>query len=265
MSKEIALITIHGMGDTKNDYYEELKEKLIKKLKDDWNKISFQNVYYAPILQKPQEDLWDSMRTNKNNDLDFTKLRKFVLYGFGDAGSMEYSSCHDETTYIEVQAEIQRALKAAYADLDEQSDKEVIIIAQSLGGQVISNYLWDAEKDKKIFKNMDDNSETNFLKLKSLRKLITTGCNIPLFVSGLKKRECFEAPYENFSWDNYYDPDDILGWPLQQLSDGHNLLVKDHHINVGVFTSSTPFSHMFYWTDKDVIKPLVKEIQKMLK
>ena len=83
--KEVALITLHGMGEVKKNYFEDLENKLKNNLNDEWNKISFQNVQYAPLLQTPQNELWRDMRDSKNNnDLDFTKLRKFFLFGFGD-------------------------------------------------------------------------------------------------------------------------------------------------------------------------------------
>ena len=145
-------------------------------------------------------------------------------------------------------------------------NKKVIIIAQSLGGQVISNYLWDASKNLNIFKDTTGTNanELKFLKLKSLQHFITTGCNIPLFVSGLDTRKNFKKPNRNFKWDNYYDPDDVLGWPLNQLDPSYSY-VKDRDINAGgLFTSWNPLSHVKYWTDKDVLRPLVNVLMNHL-
>ncbi len=217
--KDVALITLHGMGKVKKHYYSDLEEGLKKRLDDDWTRVSFQNVQYAPILQDPQDEFWKDVIEHPGNDIDATKLRKFFPYGFGDAGSLEYSANHKAEKYLEVQEEIQRALTDAYIDLGEDRSKPVVIIAQSLGCQVISNYLWDAEKNKFIFEDADDSDPDylKFLRLKSLRNLVTTGCNIPLFISGISKRKCFKKPNSHFQWDNYYDPDDVLGWPLKQL------------------------------------------------
>ena len=259
--KEIALITIHGMGKVKDEYFLDLENQLKNNLGKEWTKVSFQNVQYAPILQGPQNELWgDMINPENNNDLDYTKLRKFFLFGFGDAASLEYSAHRDEIKYIATQKEIQRALKVAYSELGKDNSKPVIIIAQSLGCQVISNYLWDAENNKHIFQDTNniEANELKFLRLKSLHNLITTGCNIPLFISGIEKkdRKCFKKPNVKFKWSNYYDPDDILGWPLKQLGASFNI-VNDCDINSGgIFTSWNPFSHNEYWSDKDVIKPL---------
>ena len=198
------------------------------------------------------------MRSEPSNDLDATKLRQFFLYGFGDAGSLEHSSHRRKKKYIAVQKEIAKAVEHAYLDLSGSVQKPVVIIAQSLGCQVISNYLWDAQHDLNFFAKykVDDADKKSFMKLGSLHNLITTGCNMPLFNAGLEDRQCFSKPNGFFIWDNYYDPDDVLGWPLRQLGDSYDF-VNDHAINAGgLFTSWNPLSHGKYWSDADVIDPL---------
>lgn len=264
--KDVGLITIHGMGKTKVNYYDDLEEKLKKKLKSNWTRVSFQNVQYAPYLQDPQNALWRKMVAESDNDLDSTKIRQFFLYGFGDAGSLEYSAYHDHVKYLEVQREVQKAIDRVYLDFQEDKTKPIVIIAQSLGCQVISNYLWDAQNGRHIFENGDstDQNRSNFRKLKSLKHLITTGCNIPLFVSGLEQRKCFSLPNEDFQWDNYYDPQDVLGWPLAQLDSSYEI-VNDHHIDVGgIFTGWNPASHSAYWKDQDIVTPLVNILKSKL-
>ncbi len=259
--KEVALITLHGMGKENPNYYEGLMKGLQKKMGENWEKVSFQPVHYAPVLQGPQDRLWKEMKTESDNDLDYNKIRKFFLYFFGDAGSLEYSAHKDKTLYIAVQKLIRQALLNAYSDFGRQS-KPVVIFAQSLGCQVISNYLWDAGEDSYVFEDSDitDSDEIDFLKCKSLKQLFTTGCNMPLFIGGLAERVCFKKPNNDFTWDNYYDPDDVLGWPLSQLGDTFRF-IEDHHINAGSFwTNWNPASHLGYWTDKDIVRPLAETL-----
>ncbi len=256
--KEVALITLHGMGKVKPSYYFELEEKLKTRLGDKWTRVSFQNIQYAPILQDPEDKLWADMMANPNNDLDGTKLRQFFLFGFGDAGSLEHSAHRDHTLYIAVQREIQEALENALIDFEGDTSKPVVIIAHSLGCQVISNYLWDSQNNNNIFSTPihDGSEKSGFLALKRLTNLITTGCNIPLFIAGLKERICFQKPNNLFAWDNYYDPDDVLGWPLKQLGQTYEI-VNDHPINSGNLLSSWNIaSHGEYWSDMDIVAPL---------
>lgn len=256
--KEVALITLHGMGKIKTSYYSELEEMLKDRLKEKWARVSFQNVQYAPILQAPEDALWASMVANPENELDGIKLRQFFLFGFGDAGSLEHSAQTDKQQYIEVQREIQKALDHALLDFDGDTKKPIVIIAQSLGCQVVSNYLWDAQHGKNIFSEPSDDQpeRAGFRALKSLMNLVTTGCNIPLFIAGLADRKCFAKPNDSFVWDNFYDRDDVLGWPLKQLGSTYNI-VRDHPINSGGMLSSWNIaSHGEYWSDTDVVNPL---------
>lgn len=264
--KDVALITLHGMGKIKTSYYAELEEKLRSRLDDKWAKISFQNVQYAPILQQPEDELWTSMVANPENQLDGTKLRQFLLFGFGDAGSLEHSAHTDKKQYVAVQREIQSALDRALLDFEGDASRPVVIIAQSLGCQVISNYLWDAQHGSNIFSESPDvqSDQAKFRALKTLKNLVTTGCNIPLFIAGLSERKCFEKPNADFVWDNFYDPDDVLGWPLKQLGPSYSM-VRDNPVNSGgLLTSWNIASHGGYWSDTDVIKPLAEILKSRM-
>ena len=56
-------------------------------------------------------------------------------------------------------------------------------------------------------------------------------------------------------WINFYDPDDVLGYPLRQINHKY-AFIEDRHINAGgILTSWIPLSHSVYWTDNDMIKP----------
>ncbi|NIY85227.1 hypothetical protein [Vibrio hepatarius] len=262
MSKEIAVITLHGMGDYKPSYFDGLRKKLIKSLQDDWSKVAFIPVQYQPILQNNQNDIWQKMN---RYPLDGAILRRFLLFGFSDAGSLEHSARSKVSDqYVQVQLEIIRALDEAYLKLGD-SNKPVVIVAQSLGCQVISNYIWDSQNDLGVFNGLEPDAVQDvkkFRRLGSCVYLLTTGCNIPMFVGGLKPIKPIRKISDDFKWENYFDKDDVLGWPLSPLSDEYGELVDDHAINAGgIFTSWTPWSHGKYWTDKNVTKPLIKKIK----
>ena len=56
--------------------------------------------------------------------------------------------------------------------------------------------------------------------------------------------------------DNFFDEDDVLGWPIDQLGYIHHF-VKDRPINAGnLFTSRNSLSHTGYWSDRDLLHPL---------
>ena len=164
-----------------------------------------------------------------------------------------------------------------------------MVITQSLGGQVISNYLWDGQKAKRAADNPGTRgpnvgiwadiqhyapsinppglsaAELAFLMCPGVARLFTTGCNVPLFISGALDPEPIAKPTGDFEWHNYYDKDDVLGWPLQPLSNEYHALVVDHRVSVGgLLTGWNPFSHGEYWEDDDVLDPLEQALRTFL-
>ena len=265
--KDIALVTLHGMGNIKKEYFKDLETNLRERLGSTWNRVAFHPVQYGDIMQGPQNDLWDDMISTGNNKLDQITLRKFLLFSFGDAGSLEHSAQVNDGKYRDIQRRIRDTLDLAWQSLGRDKTKPIIVIANSLGAQVISNYIWDAQNDNHLFSDADDSESADhmhFRKLDTLDSLYTTGSNMPLFSAGIKDRLCFKKPHNDFRWINYYDPDDILGWPLRQLGASYSI-IEDKRVNVGNwFTSWNPMSHTAYWTDNDFIRPLANTIKEKL-
>ncbi|MCK5433566.1 MAG: hypothetical protein KAJ03_12535, partial [Gammaproteobacteria bacterium] len=66
-------------------------------------------------------------------------------------------------------------------------------------------------------------------------------------------------------WHNYYDEDDVLGWPLKPLSGEYRNRVKDHEMNAGgLFKSWNPMSHGGYWKDNDFLAPVSSYIRSLI-
>lgn len=266
MAKKIALLTLHGMGDTPRDYYKELVDKLSEKLgANTWADVHFSSIYYSDVLQVNQARYYNRVKSK----IDYKKIRQFLIFGFSDAGGLEHSRMIPNSIYWEVQKRIFDSLGDAYTALGDKGSP-VVIIAQSLGCHVISSYIWDAQHHRKrppgIWKKSHanlDQKDLKFRKLGSLSVLMTTGCNIPVFVCGLPRDliKPIKAPNSKFVWENYYDEDDVLGWPLRELSDEYKALVMDFEVNAGGFlTSWNPFSHNQYWRDDDILEPLAAHI-----
>lgn len=281
MPKEIAILTFHGMGKNKRDYADDLKEELADELgKGSWAQVHFEPIFFQDIFQPNQDRV---MREMKKEEIDWITLREFLLFGFSDAAGLERKASANNSPYEKVQKKIFKALDCSYFALGSQF-KPVIIVAQSLGGQVISNYIWDSQaKNPKqgIWKDGQPDNVTKgspqdrFRRLKSLKFLFTTGCNIPIFLAGFQKDQIKAISTSgkgyNFTWHNYYDRDDVLGWPLKPLNLSYKKAVfEDKEINAGggffksLATGWNPFSHGNYWEDSDFIKPLSKKINSLL-
>lgn len=265
----IGLITIHGMGDTKEKYAKPLFKDLKGRIgAQKWGQVFTHSIYYQNILQDNQEEYYGRVREK----LDWLKLRQFVLYGFCDAASLETQKEGYLSPYFIAQTRILNAFQEVYKEIGP--DAPVIIVAQSLGGQVMSNYLWDALRSTPpqfgVFSAppaFGSQGEEDFCRGKTINRLFTTGCNIPIFVAGRSRDKIFsiEKPNASFEWHNFYDEDDVLGWPLRELSDGYSALVKDHKITSGFLTGGTPLSHVNYWGDRDFLRPVVRHINRVIR
>lgn len=281
---EVALITVHGMGETPPTYADRLTERLRAQLGAVADKVLMRSVYYQKILQDNQYTVWD--RTRQGSAVRFADLRKFVLFGFGDAAGLENRKEIPGSVYELAQGEIARTLLSAHAI---RPGMPVVFVAQSLGGQVLSSYIYDAQKAAAgkpvgagIWRNIDawaagalgrslTASEKTFLAAGTCAALVTTGCNIPIFVAAHKEMHIIPIapPTSLFKWINFYDPDDILGWPLQPLSGGYRALVEDRAINAGggvanlLLRSWNPLAHNSYWDDDAVIAAIAAMLRRL--
>lgn len=255
-------------------------------------KIHFGSIYYQDILQRNQEIVWRRMRS----EVDIDPLRKWLLYSFSDAASLEARKDLPDSAYERSQVRIAEALWTAKQKLG--ADGCVVILAQSLGGQLVSNWLWDAQRYEaavagentqpdygfwksphKYARQIADKSRFSkadlaFLGGARTLALFTTGCNIPIFLAGLEGKTIspFEPPSPGFTWDNYYDKDDVLGYPVAPLSADYANLVRDHKVSTGSggllgrLTSEFNIfsSHTSYWKDREIYRPLVKKLKSCL-
>jgi hypothetical protein len=276
----VALVTLHGMGVTPRDYADGLLAELRERMNGAFKDVLVQSVYYQNILQGNEERVWG--RVEQKGKVHYDDLRRFLLFGFGDAAGLENRKEFDNSVYEQAQIEIANALLKVHA---ADPLLPVVFISQSLGCHVLSNYLYDAQKfarggvvDAGIWKasnpfiNALSAGQRNFLKGDTAMAWVSTGCNIPIFVAAHAQGDIvpIDKPTGQFRWLNIYDPDDALGWPLQPLSDKYDALVEDRAINagqgiIGTFIKSwNPLAHTEYWTDDDVVKPLASILSKLI-
>jgi hypothetical protein len=163
----------------------------------------------------------------------------------------------------------------------------VVFLTQSLGCQVLSNYLYDAQLPAGraaagIWRDIQAHAseiaghplsaeEVAFLRGDTIQYWVTTGCSIPAFVAADTRMRIqpIRPPAPGFRWLNIYDPNDVLGWPLRPLGNGYEVLVDDRAVNLGMKDSGKiddagMYSHETYWTNDDVLAPLVAILKALL-
>lgn len=271
---QVALLTVHGMGETPRDYAERIFRTVQARLGGLAGRVDFRSIYYQDILKPNQETVW--ARIDATTKLHYDDVRRFLLFGFGDAAGLENRKDIEGSVYELAQAAIARQLLGLYRNAP---DSAVVFLAHSLGCQVLSSYIYDAQKAiggdtvaAGIWKDLDawalralghrlTADERRFLAAGSCTALVTTGNNIPIFVAAHKTMDIkpIARPTPGFMWTNLYDPDDALGWPLRPLSPGYAALVDDRAMNAGqgmvnwILKSWNPMSHSAYWDDEQVI------------
>ncbi len=258
MSKHIIILTIPGIGTHKKGYSNEFQEDLEKFSKNTSLRGNYTVLETLPFaitsIDANQKRLFSRLEA-ENKLGGILSLRRLVLEAFGDGVAFEHNACRKDSSYHRIHLYLKKEIEKANKLKENYDQAELVILASSIGCHLLSTYIWDCDKGGGVFEYTPITADNN---LKNLRYLATIGCNIPLFVSGLDENQIksIETRNPKFTWDNYYDRDDVLGWPLQQLSDTYNELVTDHEINTGLYIGS----HVRYWDDNDFTKPFTAKM-----
>lgn len=268
MTDRLGVIVIHGMGSQKPDFAEEMIDevngRLARKHRKDVSRIAWQPVYWADVLEDAQVRYLRAAR--RAADLDYIGLRRFMLTAFGDAAAYRRAD-GPNSTYKRIHRVVKEKIRRLYREGLERNEAPLAVMAHSLGGQIMSNYIWDMQKRPP--RNLN-----RFERLETLSGIITFGCNIPMFTLAYDPVEPIAFPPATLpddlkrkaKWLNFYDPDDVLGYPLKPINAAYSKVVNaDTPINVGGLAASwNPASHGGYWTDNDFTKPVAAFLAKFL-
>lgn len=289
MAFKMGVLLIHGMGSQERGYaapmIQELRDRVRKKGGDD-RQIAFEPVWWAPVLADEEEGLLRRMADG--NDLDWMELRRFVVHSLADA--IAYQDTYRPTTedQINVYRRVHEKIAWHVRQLRERirfeadpaaPEAPLVVIAHSLGCHMISNYIWDVRDSPKA--RPAGNAFEDF---RTLTGIVMFGCNIPLFTLAYTNLEPIRFPTPDLApyfpagtsaddlagvsqWLNFYDPDDVLGYPLRTLDPKFAAAVtKDVAVDAGrPWRAWNPLSHTEYWTDNDVTRPTADLLYRILK
>ncbi|MCK4873391.1 MAG: hypothetical protein KAS72_11755 [Phycisphaerales bacterium] len=286
MSQRIAVAIVHGVGKQDADFSAGITRELThrfsallpKRITSPEEELAIEPVHWAPVLQRDERELWKRMKRGGN--LDFTALRRFMIDFAADAIAYQPTP-NDDLVYGQIHAVFAHAL-------DRLAEKAgpaapLCVIAHSLGTVIASNYFYDLQTDASrgaipdvVRQAMGD---TPIEQGETFSLLYTLGS--PLSIWSLRYED-FGRPidvpspklaqhYGNLDrateWVNFYDRDDVIGYPLKSLNAAYRKAVKrDREINAGnILTSWNPASHLGYWTDNDVTVPIARSLAKLWK
>lgn len=245
-----------------------------KEQKLEWadSKIAIAAVNWTPVLREERENLYYKLGVDKLNS--FFGLREFIFQAIAD--SLTYQITESKLDDYWGYNSIHRCFADSLHDLAQEeaagSDAPLCIIAHSLGTVIASNYIYDLETDK----TQIDIGDTPLERGETLTSVYTLASQIPFwslrypnFDRPIKvPSEKLNRHYANLKgeWINFYDQNDILGYPLKTLNEAYSEAVtEDKVVNVGSLLETwNPLSHCSYWTDKEVVNTIAQSLYDIL-
>jgi len=263
---DLCIVVIHGMGSQKADYSIPMRDEINNRLGASASRVKWGEIYWANILEAREKAYLTT--ANASNDLDWISLRKFMLSAFGDASAYRKTNDPNNSAYHDIHTRVRDSIAA----LDDGRDTPLVVMAHSLGGHIMSSYIYDLQKGNASVQP----GSGDFQQMKTLTGMITFGSNIPFFTLAYRKADIHPISFPGEAltpaqksrarWLNYYDPDDVLGYPLKAINQKYDQVVsRDIAINVGgILSSWNPMAHQKYWTDNDFTKPVTRFLQSLL-
>lgn len=260
MPQDVVVVFVHGINTTCQDYYEPLRDRILRKLpKDARGRVIFRAVFWADIVRGRQQEYVHYAKTSA--DFRPTVAHRMVIEGLGDAAAYQKIE-RKNSAYYDIQARVRKTIQDVA--LRDQDDRPLVFITHSLGCHIVSSYAWDlhqckhpalAFKDKQIDKGTQayiDSlpGKTRLERLDTFAGFVTLGSNMPLFTFALGPQHVFPitkpqhdemkpafpgpnlgpATRHKACWLNYYSINDPLGYPLKPLNDAYDdePLLSDH-------------------------------------
>ncbi|MED3997959.1 chemotaxis protein [Peribacillus frigoritolerans] len=272
MLKKIAVAIVHGMGNQTEEFAKDSIEMIKREFNRNLEQIianpsSFliiEPMFWAEIFAEREKELFRKLHANHN--LNFHDLRKFVIHYLGDAVAYQPVETNQHN-YERVHKKIENGLQSL--SMKAGNNAPLCVISHSLGAVISSNYFYDLQyKEQLVDSGSRDRSPLE--QGDTLTLFYTLGTTLPLW--SLRYHD-FDRPinipspklneyYPGLSgeWINFFDKEDILGYPLREVDKSYENAVKeDKEVNVGnILTNWNPFSHSAYLTDENVIETIVK-------
>ena len=265
---DIGVAIVHGIGSQDAGYSTALVNRVSAALEAreiEPAAFAFQEILWSHLLAPAEKRLL--VRAAEGGFQDWNPVRLFVVETLADAVAYRRGYPREWDAYHQIHWEVYSALAELRQKLCD-IHAPLVVLAHSLGSVIISDHIWDEQKGQGFGRDA-------FTKCQTLAGLVTFGSNIPLFTLGLPEIRCitFPVPGDCISpevraasrWCNYYDRDDVLGYPLRTLSPSFQATVaEDVELNAGnVLTSWNPLSHNGYWTEEIFVERVAEQLAEL--
>lgn len=279
MKTKVAVAFIHGVGKRKpGDLTDEHNNmwRMALALRDEFERhVPFvpakEALAFMPChwdLDSGLQSLEDALFTKMGQQIRMGILRDLFATMLGDAVAYQQRS-KSLTMYETIHKAI--ALRLSRLAALAGATAPLIIVAHSLGTVIASNYIYDWQKHIVPSQVVEMTTNTPLEKMETLVYLFTLGSPLALWslrFDGFGEPIIVPSPLLHTyylpmggAWINFYDKDDTIAFPLQPLNHAYNQAVIDQQVNVGgILDSWNPASHLAYWLDRDVVRPIGRAI-----
>lgn len=281
-ARNIGVIVIHGVGQqgatrpthsSELTFSRDMARRVRRKLGERATRLAWREVVWSDILQSRQQSFFEDIRDKTSTDAP----RAFVMSALSDAAAYRKTADGSAAIYEQIHARVEMAMRDLEGDLGP--DGPVLILAHSLGAHIISNYIYDLQKF--ATRTGQGRFGSPLQDMRTVAGLMTFGCNIPVFLFAHQQADIVPIAYpgsglpENDQimtwWQNFYDKQDILAYPMGPAAPCYARMVADRalrdvpiHLGRPVMEGWDPLSHGSYWDDAELIAPVVHYINKML-
>jgi len=254
MPRDVVVVFVHGINVTCQDYYEPLRDRLLKALpRPARGHVIFRAVFWADIVRGRQQEYLHYAR--ESTGFTVSDLHRMVIEGLGDAAAYQKTRRIELSAYNDIQQRVRRTVMDASTDRGDT--RPLVFIGHSLGCHIISTFAYDVHKLKQLALTNDRAEDLHpeivkyadelrvaspFARLDTLAGLVTMGNNMPLFTFTFGPQFVHPITTTRFAnanppfpgpaldpttksrswWLNYYSRNDPLGYPLKPLNDAYD-------------------------------------------
>ncbi len=272
MSKQLGLLLIRGSGESgfkrQKGFIKKLGKDLAKR-EIDSDLIQHEYVDWYGPLQEEQKGILNRM-DEKGIKLKSRLTRNLIITNIGDLINYGGKPNLPSNSYEETHKLVHQSMLSLKNMLIDNAP--LIIIATSMGTEIINNYIWDRQNAH----GSDPLGNSPFERFETLVGLFTFGSNLPIFASShdIDALVPITFPHPDLGaellpkavWENYYDKNDSMGYPIKAINSNYsNANVVDIQINTGgILTSWNLLSHFGYWKSRKLVKRIGKYIQSIM-
>ncbi|WP_372663235.1 chemotaxis protein [Cohnella sp.] len=276
---KIAVGFVHGIGKNHPDFYRGMAAALEGRLAEvcpDGELVS-EGVYWADITDNLEKKLQEKLAPYNLRWDNIIDARGFMINFVGDAIAYQPlpKECDPEQNKY-IYADIHERFAQTLQSLAQQAGPEapLCLISHSLGTIITSNYLYDLQNDKSppCIQGIIDKGNTPLERGETFTHLYTMGSPIALWTLRCNDfGEPISVPAPNLrgqeigEWVNFYDKDDVIAYPIKNLSEKYAEVVKeDIEVRNPGLLSGTPLgSHGGYYRSDEVIERIVQSLAEM--